>query len=80
MSTGRNTITVGNALPAAIVSIQTAGKFLNRHPHLHVLAPAGPFRPDGNFVPSPRRDQPSSHRPALEPKPRYFPFPDYGPQ
>jgi hypothetical protein len=32
--------TGGNALPAAIVSIQTAGEFLNRHPHLHVLAPA----------------------------------------
>ena len=42
--------TEGNALPAAIVSIQTAGEFLNWHPHLHVLAPAGAFRMDGCFV------------------------------
>jgi len=28
--------TEGNALPAAIVSIQTAGEFLNYHPHLRV--------------------------------------------
>ena len=39
--------TGGNALPAAIVSIQTAGEFLNWHPHLHVLAPAGAFRRPG---------------------------------
>jgi hypothetical protein len=45
--------TGGNALPAAIVSIQTAGEFLNWHPHLHVLAPAGTFRADGGFVHSP---------------------------
>ncbi len=48
--------TGGNALPAAIVSIQTAGEFLNWHPHLHVLAPAGAFRADGNFVHSPLFD------------------------
>jgi hypothetical protein len=45
--------TGGNALPAAIVSLQTAGEFLNWHPHLHVLAPAGAFRTDGSFIPSP---------------------------
>jgi hypothetical protein len=45
--------TRGDALPAAIVSIQTAGEFLNWHPHLHVLAPAGAFRTDGSFIPSP---------------------------
>jgi hypothetical protein len=39
--------TGGNALPAAIVSIQTAGEFLNWHPHLHVLAPTGAFRRPG---------------------------------
>jgi hypothetical protein len=39
--------TGGDALPAAIISIQTAGEFLNWHPHLHVLAPAGAFRADG---------------------------------
>ena len=48
--------TGGNALPAAIVSIQTAGEFLNWHPHLHVLAPAGAFRADGGFVHSPLFD------------------------
>ena len=45
--------TGGDALPAAIVSIQTAGEFLNWHPHLHVLAPAGSFRADGSFAHSP---------------------------
>ena len=42
--------TGNDTLPAAIVSIQTAGKFLNWHPHLHVRAPAGAFRADGGFV------------------------------
>jgi hypothetical protein len=37
-------------VPAAIVSIQTAGEFLNWNPHLHVLAPAGAFRTDGSFA------------------------------
>ena len=41
-----------DALPAAIVSIQTAGEFVNWHPHLHVLTIAGAFRFDGTFVPS----------------------------
>ena len=36
-----------------LVSIQTAGEFLNWHPHLHVLTAAGAFRKDGSFVPSP---------------------------
>jgi hypothetical protein len=48
--------TGGDALSAAIVSIQTAGEFLNWHPHLHVLAPAGAFRTDGSFVHSPLFD------------------------
>ena len=39
--------TGGDALPAAIVSIQTAGEFLNWHPDLHVLVPAGAFRHRG---------------------------------
>ena len=43
--------TGGDALAAAIVSIQTAGEFLNWHPHLHVLAPAGAFRADGERPP-----------------------------
>ena len=33
---------------------ETAGEFLNWHPHLHVLAPAGAFRTDGSFAHSPR--------------------------
>lgn len=40
------------ALPAAIVSIQTAGDFLNWHPHLHVLAAAGAFTVEGDFLPA----------------------------
>ncbi|HJX15735.1 MAG TPA: transposase [Candidatus Deferrimicrobiaceae bacterium] len=36
--------------------MQTAGEFLNWHPHLHVLAPAGAFRTDGGFVHSPAFD------------------------
>jgi hypothetical protein len=48
--------TGGDALPAAIVSIQTAGEFLNWHPHLHVLAAAGGFRADGSFAPVPSFD------------------------
>ena len=45
-----------DTLPAAIVSLQTAGEVLNWHPHLHVLAPAGAFRTDGGFVHSPAFD------------------------
>jgi hypothetical protein len=48
--------TGGDDLPAAIVSIQTAGEFLNWHPHLHVLAAARAFRADGGFVHSPLFD------------------------
>jgi hypothetical protein len=44
--------TGGDALPTAIVSIQTAGEFLNWHPHLHALAPAGSFRGFG-LIPIP---------------------------
>jgi hypothetical protein len=39
-----------------IVSIRTAREFLNWHPHLHFLAPAGTFRTDGSLVPSPVLD------------------------
>jgi len=42
--------TGGEALPGAIVSIQTAGNFRNGHPHLHDLATAGAFTVDGNFL------------------------------
>jgi len=42
-------------LPAAIVAIQTAGEFLNWHPHLHVLTIAGAFRFDGAFMRLPAR-------------------------
>jgi hypothetical protein len=42
-----------DTLPAAIVSIQTAGEFLNWHPNLHIQAPAGAFRTDGRFAHTP---------------------------
>lgn len=48
--------TGGDALPAAIVLIQTAGEFLNWHPYLHVLTATGAFRADGSFAPSPYFD------------------------
>ncbi len=51
--------TDSTALPAAIVSIQTAGDFLNWHPHLHVLAPAGAFTVEGGFLPLPYFDVPT---------------------
>jgi hypothetical protein len=58
-----------DTLPATIVSIQTAGEFLNWHPHLHVLAPAGAFRTDGSFVHSPVFDTgilpPGDTRPSM---------------
>ncbi|MDH3262217.1 MAG: transposase [Acidimicrobiia bacterium] len=44
--------TGADALPGAIVSIRTAGEFLNWHPHLHVLATAGAFNADGGFLPA----------------------------
>ncbi len=38
-------------VPGVISSIQTHGTLANWHPHLHVLATDGAFRPDGTFVP-----------------------------
>src|SRR5659263_182182 len=46
-------VTGETALPASIVAMQTSGDFLNWHPHLHVLASAGAFFPDGRFIPVP---------------------------
>ena len=37
---------------AAILSIATAGDFLNWNPHLHALAVSGTFRDDGSFEPA----------------------------
>jgi hypothetical protein len=48
--------TGGKASPGAIVSIQMAGNFLNWHPHLHVLATAGAFPVEGNFLRAPHVD------------------------
>jgi hypothetical protein len=56
LSTFLRADTGGDALPAAIVLIQTAGEFLNWHPHLHVLTATGAFRADGSFAPSPYFD------------------------
>jgi hypothetical protein len=38
-------------MPAGILSIATAGDFLNWNPHIHALVASGLFRPDGSFVP-----------------------------
>jgi hypothetical protein len=34
-----------------ILSVATAGDFLNWNPHIHALVASGVFRPDGSFVP-----------------------------
>jgi len=36
--------------PAGILSIATAGDFLNWNPHIHALIASGVFRADGSFV------------------------------
>jgi hypothetical protein len=41
-----------DTLPAAIVSIQTAGEFLNWHPHLHVLTIAAGSLPSRSPCPT----------------------------
>ena len=38
-------------LPAGILSIATAGDFLNWNPHIHGLIASAIFHPDGSFVP-----------------------------
>jgi Transposase zinc-binding domain/Putative transposase len=40
------------SLPAAVLSIQTAGDMLNWNPHIHGLVASGVFRADGSFVPA----------------------------
>ena len=40
------------SLPAAILSIQTAGDMLNWNPHIHGLVASGVFRADASFVPA----------------------------
>jgi len=42
-----------DVLPAAILSIQTAGDFLNWNPHIHALVACAVFRPDGSAQPFP---------------------------
>jgi Putative transposase/Transposase zinc-binding domain len=39
-------------LPAGILSIATAGDFLNWNPHIHGLVSSGIFHADGSFVPA----------------------------
>ena len=42
-----------DVLPAGILSIQTAGDFLNWNPHIHALIACAVFHPDGSFQPVP---------------------------
>jgi len=73
--------------------IQTAGEFLNWHPHLHVLTATGAFREDGSFAPSPYFDATTLRElfqtevlrlllkeGMISPEFSLDPFPDYGPQ
>ena len=39
-------------MPAGILSIATAGDFLNWNPHIHALIASGTFYADGSFVPA----------------------------
>lgn len=45
-----------NALPGAILTINTAGEFLGWQPHVHGIVPCGGFLPDGEFESVPRID------------------------
>ena len=42
-----------NAVPGAVVAVQTFGDFLNFNPHLHIVATDGFFDGDGNFISGP---------------------------
>ena len=49
--TGEPTLAVG-----IVGCIQTHGSLANWHPHIHLIATGGGFRPDGTFVPWPAHD------------------------
>ena len=42
------------ALPGVIGSIQTFGELIHSHPHIHMIATDGAFRPDRTFLPMPK--------------------------
>lgn len=44
------------ALPGAILTINTAGEYLNLMPHVHGLVTSGGFLPNGEFEPAPAID------------------------
>ena len=43
------TLGIGGGVPAAVLTLQTAGEALNFHPHLHGALADGIFYPDGTF-------------------------------
>ena len=46
----------GDVTPGTIVAIQTHGKLLHWHPHIHVLLTYGAFLPKGEFLELPQFD------------------------
>jgi hypothetical protein len=45
-----------DVLPGAIAGIQTFGDLIHFHPHVHVIATEGAYRPDGTFICLPPTD------------------------
>ncbi len=45
-----------DVLPGAIAGIQTFGELIHFHPHIHVIATDGAYRPDGTFICLPPMD------------------------
>ena len=46
----------GDAIPGAVIAVQTFGDFLNFNPHLHIIATDGCFYGNGCFIVGPEPD------------------------
>lgn len=49
----RTVLDRGDVVPGAVSAIQSFGRVLQWHPHLHALVTDGAFAPDGTFIPLP---------------------------
>ena len=52
----RDVLRRDDVLPGAIAGIQTFGDLIHFHPHVHVIATEGAYRPDGTFICLPPTD------------------------
>ena len=43
-------VSMEEAMPGAVIAVQTFGDFLNFNPHLHIIATDGRFANNGDFV------------------------------